>query len=266
MPPLPGVEEYTSLTRNFREDQDPVAEESSPGSDDDQTLAFILKRRKKAADSANEGPIPTPALPENHPTKSRTAVRKRKASELADVRYEYVYLSSESFVNHSLSLFVVRSHTKQPRLEIAMEVPADSDIPSPLDSPILGVVGQKLTAPPQHTVDASTLPAKNPASIDTSSQRVEGAGHRITGLSTLPASVQASLTADLIDDPLLLPEKLKVLQDNLKSCYKITTVRISCRVLFLASLFQHACTEDVMMFPGDCQPLVSQVSECEGCC
>ncbi|KAG2561606.1 hypothetical protein PVAP13_8KG224804 [Panicum virgatum] len=50
-----------------------------------------------------------------------------------------------------------------------------------------------------------------------------GARLRKTGLSTLPAAVRAGLTADLIDDPQLIPEKLKVLQDNLKSCYKFAT-------------------------------------------
>ena len=90
----------------------------------------------------------------------------------------------------------------------------------------------KSTAPPQQIGGGSTLPAKIPAPIDTSSQLIEGAGLQITGLSSLPASMPASLTADLIDDPLLMPEKLKVLQDNLKSCYKITTISI-----YLSSTF-----------------------------
>ena len=75
------------------------------------------------------------------------------------------------------------------------------------------------------TVGASVLPAKASAPGGASSQK-RGAGLQITSLSTLPASVQATLTADLIDDLLLMPEKLKVLQDNLKSCYKITMVSI----------------------------------------
>jgi len=94
-----------------------------------------------------------------------------------------------------------------------------------MNSPILGVVSPKVAVEPHVTVGASVLPAKASAPGGASSQK-RGAGLHITRLSTLPASVQATLTADLIDDLLLMPEKLKVLQDNLKSCYKITMVSI----------------------------------------
>jgi len=93
LPPLPDTEEGTGLARIFCEDQVPVAEESSSGSDDDQTLGFILKRRKKTNDPSDEDPHRIPALPESHPTKLRIVVRKRKASESSDIRYVLVSVS-----------------------------------------------------------------------------------------------------------------------------------------------------------------------------
>ena len=44
---MPDTEEGTGLARIFCEDQVPVAEESSSGCDDDQTLGFILKEKEK---------------------------------------------------------------------------------------------------------------------------------------------------------------------------------------------------------------------------
>ena len=85
--PLPDTEEGTGLARNFCEDRDPVAAESCSVSDDNQTFSFILKKRKSAAEPRDEDPSPGSFSPQSHPTKSRTAVRKRKAAGPADTRY-----------------------------------------------------------------------------------------------------------------------------------------------------------------------------------
>jgi len=75
---------------------------------------------------------------------------------------------------------------------------------------------------PSDALAAATIPGdKHPEAKEETST-----GLHITGLSTLSAAVRASLTLDLIDDPQLISEKLKVLQDNLKSCYKFATVCI----------------------------------------
>ena len=94
--------------------------------------------------------------------------------------------------------------------------------------PILGMVTEKSSAAsqqartPSDALAAATIPGdKHPEAKEETST-----GLHITGLSTLSAAVRASLTLDLIDDPQLIPEKLKVLQDNLKSCYKFATVCI----------------------------------------
>jgi len=90
MPPLLGVEEDISQTQDVHKGQDPVAERSNSESDDDQTLAFILKKRSKAADPSKENPDAALSLPESHPTRFRAVVWKRKASESASLRYVLV--------------------------------------------------------------------------------------------------------------------------------------------------------------------------------
>ena len=59
---------------------------------------------------------------------------------------------------------------------------------------------------------ATTLEEQCPTVVEEGS-----AGLRIIGLSTLPASVRANLTIDLLEDPQLTPENMKELQDKLKS-------------------------------------------------
>ena len=87
LPPISGSGEDAGLARNFCEDRDPVAAESCSVSDDNQTFSFILKKRKSAAEPRDEDPSPGSFSPQSHPTKSRTAVRKRKAAGPADTRY-----------------------------------------------------------------------------------------------------------------------------------------------------------------------------------
>ena len=117
------------------------------------------------------------------------------------------------------------SHPKQSRQEVAAPAPTTTEIPSPPDSPILGVVSPSPGVEPQVTVDASLK--KAPAPIIKSAKQ-KGPAVQITSLSTLSASIQATLMADLLDDPLLVLEKLKTLQDSLKSCYQITRLECLC--------------------------------------
>jgi len=104
--------------------------------------------------------------------------------------------------------------------------PTTSSAPSTPASPILGVVTEEADEPLPEEQTPATTPAISSATRGKQAGSEQGAstGVQVVGLSTLPAAIRESLTTDLIDDPLLAPEKLKVLQDNLKSCYKITTV------------------------------------------
>ena len=76
MPPLPSSKEVLGPAQNFHEDRDPIAEESDSESDDNRTLAAILKGKKNIADPLSDYPSPSLDLPEGHPTRSRTVVRK----------------------------------------------------------------------------------------------------------------------------------------------------------------------------------------------
>ena len=145
--------------------------------------------------------------------------------------------------------------------------PTTSGAPSTPASPILGVVTEEADEPlPEEQTPATTL-AISSATRGKQAGSEQGASTRlrVVGLSTLPAAIRESLTTDLIDDPLLAPEKLKVLQDNLKSCYKITTVSnlpsalSDCYCLVL-------CLMNVMCLDsGDGKSLISEVSEAESC-
>ena len=58
------------------------------------------------------------------------------------------------------------------------------------------------------------------------SSEAVGAGLRIVGLPTLPASMRSSLIIDLINDPMLTPKTMKVLHEKMRSNYQIMRVSL----------------------------------------
>ena len=64
----------------------PVAEDTGSESDDDRTLADILKRKESSSDPVGDSPSPGQSSPKSHLKGSRTVVLKRKASSLGDAK------------------------------------------------------------------------------------------------------------------------------------------------------------------------------------
>ena len=84
MPPLPGGEDVPGPVRNFCADRDPLAEETVSDSDDELTLANIIKRKKGSSGPGTSNPNPRPSSSECLPKGARTIAWKQKASAAVD--------------------------------------------------------------------------------------------------------------------------------------------------------------------------------------
>ena len=85
-PPMPIAKNVPGPACNYREDRDPVFEDTGSESDDDRTLADILKRKESSSDPVGDSPSPGQSSPKSHLKGSRPVVLKRKASSLGDAK------------------------------------------------------------------------------------------------------------------------------------------------------------------------------------
>jgi len=83
------------------------------------------------------------------------------------------------------------------------------------------------------------------------------AGTRIIPFQSLPKSVQEELGAELFNDPLLTPENMKKLQDNMKWNFKFMQVNLYLLEYFLAS--SNSVSELSSFCAGCCQSVFLEV-------
>ena len=141
------------------------------------------------------------------------------------------------------------------------ESPLESSTRSVPDSPILGLVQNSAGTNSQGAVTSGEAEKSAPASSDgvkaSLSSAATGeaggsssAGTRIIPFQSLPKSVQEELGAELFNDPLLTPENMKKLQDNMNWNFQYMQVS-----LFL-----------IEYFPVSSNSVSELSSFCTGCC